>query len=71
MSPSLSSSSWPRAGYFWEDRLEVVSQTQGQPPASGRPRVAAVDGGAAARVIDPGRGQAVRGQGFSLLSPQG
>lgn len=33
--------------------------------------MAAVEGGAAVRVIDLGRGQAGLGQGFSLLSPQG
>ena len=49
----------------------MVSQTQGQPLATGRPRVAAVEGGAAVRVIDLGRGQAGLGQGFSCLSPQG
>lgn len=66
MSTHLSSSRVPLGRL-----LGVVSRTQGQPLATGRPRVAAVEGGAAVRVIDLGRGQAGLGQGFSLLSPQG
>lgn len=60
-----------RVECFWEDCLEAVGQPQGQPLDTGRPRVVIVEGGAAARVIDLGRGQAMLGHGFSLLSPQG